>query len=438
MPRVALHTLGCRLNHAETSAIARQFHERGYEIVPFGETADVCVINTCTVTERADRECRQIIRRALRTSPDPVVVVTGCYAQLEPEQVASIAGVDLVLGSTEKFRLFEHMPVPEKLPTPRVIVRETGGAADFGPAASSGAGTDRTRAFLKVQDGCDYTCSFCTIPRARGGSRSQTLDAAVTQARELVAAGFRDVTLTGVNLGEYAGGGEGGLLPLLRALEPIEGLLRLRISSIEPNLLSDAILEQVASSPVICPHFHIPLQSGSPSVLRRMRRRYTVAQYAGLLERILRRIPDCGIGADVIVGFPGETEAEFRETRTFLADAPVSYLHVFTYSERERTPAAGYGDSVPRAVRQERNAVLRDLSARKRNAFHAAHEGREAEVLLESTAEAGLRFGLTPNSIRVGVRENAGPENTLLRVRIGPSAGDWCHGRPLTAAAEAA
>jgi threonylcarbamoyladenosine tRNA methylthiotransferase MtaB len=402
MPTVALHTLGCKLNSAETAAIGRRFLERGYTLVPVGEAADVCVINTCTVTARADRECRQIIRRALRAPKDPKLVVTGCYAQLRPEEVASIPGVDLVLGTREKFDVLSYLPELVENQGPRVHVAAAGAFDDFGPASTSAA-DDRTRAFLKVQDGCDYTCSFCTIPRARGASRSQSIEASVRQAEELVAQGYREIVLTGVNVGDYGRTSGTNLLSLLRALEPVRGLQRLRISSIEPNLLTDDIIEAAAISPVLCPHFHLPLQSGDDGVLRRMRRRYTSADYAARVEAIRRLLPDAGIGVDVIVGFPGETDAQFRRTAEFLSELPVSYLHVFTYSERPDTPAAGYADQVSPRERQRRNAVLRAIGEKKRLAFHAGMVGRTVPVLLESEVRDGRRMGLAPNYARVAV-----------------------------------
>ena len=445
MPTVALHTLGCKLNSAETAAIGMRFLERGYTLVPVGEAADVCVINTCTVTARADRECRQIIRRALRAPTDPKLVVTGCYAQLRPEEVASIPGVDLVLGTREKFDVLSYLPELEDNRGPLVHVAAAGISDDFGPASTSAA-DDRTRAFLKVQDGCDYTCSFCTIPRARGASRSQSIEASVRQAEELVARGYREIVLTGVNVGDYGRASGTNLLSLLGALESVRGLQRLRISSIEPNLLTDDIIDMAASSPVLCPHFHIPLQSGDDGVLRRMRRRYTTADYAARVEAVRRRLPDAGIGVDVIVGFPGESDLQFRRTAEFLTDLPVSYLHVFTYSERPETPAAGYADQISPRERQRRNAVLRAIGEKKRLAFHAGMVGRTAPVLLESEVRGGRRMGLAPNYARVavagkrsagisGVRSNGGDpatdseemcENTIVHAVITSATAAYC------------
>jgi threonylcarbamoyladenosine tRNA methylthiotransferase MtaB len=420
MPTVALHTLGCKLNAAETAAIGRRFLERGYMLVPVGEAADVCVINTCTVTARADRECRQIIRRALRAPRDPKLVVTGCYAQLRPEEVASIPGVDLVLGAREKFDVLSYLDAFDEGRAPAVHVSAAGGGGDFGPAATSPA-DDRTRAFLKVQDGCDYTCSFCTIPRARGTSRSQSVEATVRQAEELVGRGYREIVLTGVNVGDYGRASGASLLDLLRALEGVQGLARLRVSSIEPNLLSDGIIEAVASSAVLCPHFHLPLQSGDDAVLRLMRRRYTTADYAARVEAIRDRIPDAGIGADVIVGFPGETEAQFARTAEFLAALPVSYLHVFTYSERPDTPAARFPGAISPRERQRRNAVLRAIGEKKRLAFHASMVGRTVPVLLEGEVKDDRRMGLAANYARVAVRAQDGRPGGLRENSVVPA-----------------
>jgi len=427
MPRVALHTLGCKLNHAETAAIGRQFLEKGFDLVEFGEQADVCVINTCTVTERADRECRQVIRRALRSSADPYVIVTGCYAQLEPEEIAAIEGVDLVLGSQEKFQVFQHLESLAGEPTPRVCVSEPDDSWGFGPGYS-GSESGHTRAYLKVQDGCDYTCSFCTIPLARGVSRSQPLEECLLQARHLVEAGHKEIVLTGVNVGDYGRKAGEDLLRLVREMVRVEGLRRLRLSSIEPNLLSDELIDLVASSGVLCRHFHIPLQSGEDTILRRMRRRYTAAAYAGTIARIRKQIPACGIGVDVIVGFPGETEAQFEETYRFLNELPVSYLHVFTYSERPNTPASEAAFQVEPRVRQERNRRLRILSQKKRHAFYESMVGQSLPVLTESDVEGDLRSGFADNYVRVGLPAAGLEENEIRSARIVSVEGDLCRG----------
>ncbi len=428
MPKVALHTLGCKLNYAETSTLGKQFLDRGYEVVGFGEQADVCVINTCSVTERADRECRQMIRRALRTSARPYVIVTGCYAQLEPEEVASIEGVDLVLGAKEKFDLFAHAGALEKGRYPVVQVSDIDSVENFGPAYSTSA-ADRTRAFLKVQDGCDFNCSFCTIPMARGASRSQGIDESVMQARELVNEGYREIVLTGVNVGDYGRKKGSSLGALLKRLVGLDGLERIRISSIEPNLLSDEILEFVASHDKMCKHFHIPLQSGNDEILRAMRRRYTTSQYAALIGKITGAIPDCGIGVDVIAGFPGESDAHFESTHRFIAGLPVSYLHVFTYSERPGTPAPGFGSHVHQVARSKRNRMLRVLGEKKRAAFGERMVGKKHMVLAEEAVDDGVRYGFTGNYVRVGMPSEETKGNALLEVEIVAADSDFCRGR---------
>jgi len=427
MPTVALHTLGCKLNHAETSTIARQFLKRGFEVVDFGLPADVTLINTCSVTARADRECRQLIRRSLRVSPRSSVLVTGCYAQLRPEEVASIEGVRAVLGSQEKFRIFDLIDPSDTTAGPAVHVSEIGETDDFGPAYSS-AENGRTRAFFKVQDGCDYNCSFCTIPLARGASRSQAIDACVAQAGELVAQGYREIVLTGVNVGDYGRKDGNSLLELLRALESVPGLERLRISSIEPNLLTDEIINLVAASETICNHFHIPLQSGDDDILRRMRRRYRTDQYAVRIDRIRNVMPECGIGVDVIAGFPGESERHFANTCAFLDAIDVTYLHVFTYSERPGTPASADADQVRPEERFRRNRVLTTLGRRKKERFLQRVIGSRRMVLFESETENGMRFGLTEEYIRVGVPEEGTAENLLAPVDLLRCGGDRCFG----------
>jgi threonylcarbamoyladenosine tRNA methylthiotransferase MtaB len=427
MPTVALHTLGCKLNYAETATIGKQFLRRGYELAPAGEPADVWVINTCSVTERANRECRQLIRRALRSSSNPYVIVTGCYAQLDPETVASISGVDVVLGAKEKFDLFRYANPLAGKGAPRIHVSEIDTVEAFGPAFTTEAG-NRTRAYLKVQDGCDFNCSFCTIPLARGVSRSQPVADAVAQARDLVAEGYKEIVLTGVNVGDYGKNSGASLLTLLQALERVEGLERLRVSSIEPNLLTPGIIEAVAGSSTLCPHFHIPLQSGTDEILRAMRRRYTAGQYAGLIELIRKRIPDAGIGVDVITGFPGETDTHFETTYRYLSDLPVSYLHVFTYSERPDTPAAEMKGTVEPRVRYGRNDMLRSLGQKKKRAFYESRIGQVLTVLTEGDVQDGIRFGFTSNYVRVGIPGDSCPENTIVRARIAGVSGTACMG----------
>ncbi len=403
MPRVSFYTLGCKLNFAETSTLERDFRARHYEVVPFGEPADVTVINTCTVTAEAERQCRQIIRRAIRQNPNAFIIVTGCYAQLRPEEIARIEGVDVVLGAREKFHLFELIENFQKKEQTQVAVSCIDDLEEFGPAFSS---TERTRAFLKIQDGCDYVCSFCTIPRARGRSRSQPIDATIAQAQQLAEMGFKEIVLTGVNIGLY--GQEFGLtlLDLLRALDQVTGIERYRISSIEPNLLTDEIITFVAESRAFMPHFHMPLQSGDNFVLGKMRRRYRRELYAERVARIRELLPDAAIGVDVIVGFPAETPERFENTYRFLNELPVSYLHVFTYSERPGTAAVEQLDRmgappVPKSERSRRNRMLQVLSQKKRHAFYRAHQGQVRPVLWESTEKHGLMYGYTDNYIRV-------------------------------------
>ncbi len=430
MTRVALHTLGCKLNYAETSTIGKQFLSRGFQSVAWGEPADVAVLNTCTVTERADRECRRLIRGALRGVQDPYVIVTGCYAQLEPEEIASIEGVDLVLGTAEKFDLFRFADRGfRKESAPKIHVTDPGSIDQFGPAFTTSVG-GRTRAFLKIQDGCDYQCSFCTIPLARGASRSQSIDLCVSQANELVRQGYREIVLTGVNVGDFGRKSGRSLLGLLRELSRVDGLERIRVSSIEPNLLTRELVEFVAREPVMCKHFHIPLQSGSDRILHAMRRRYTASAYADLLRMIRDEVPDAGVGVDVIVGFPGETDSDFETTHSFLRDNPLSYLHVFTYSERPHTPASLMGAPVPPSLRQRRNELLRDLSQRKRRAFYESMLGRVLPVLLEDDCENGLRFGFTDNYVRVGIPADAAHQNALVPVRLEMIAEGVCRGTP--------
>jgi threonylcarbamoyladenosine tRNA methylthiotransferase MtaB len=441
---VALYTLGCKLNFAETSTIGASFVRNGFDVVEFGSPADVIVVNSCTVTENADRECRQVVRRALRANPAAFVAVTGCYAQLQPEEIASIDGVDLVLGSAEKFRIFEYEKSFAKNDVPRVIVSEIAWVDAFGPAAS-GEGDERTRAFLKVQDGCDYNCSFCTIPLARGSSRSQPIDDAVRGARELIAAGYREIVLTGVNVGDFGRARGESLHDLLVRLHGVDGLERLKISSIEPNLLEDRIIALAAASDRMLPHFHIPLQSGSDDVLGRMRRRYRRALYRERVERIVELMPHAAIGVDVIVGFPGETAEHFEETRAFVHELPVAYFHVFTYSERENTPAAASGAVVPMEERRRRTAVLRTLSEKKCAAFAARFAGEVRTALFEHGNRSGSIVGLTDNYIRVATPYDARLENAIVDVRIGAFDGEHAvahvvgepHAGPLRAGREA-
>lgn len=420
MSRVSFYTLGCKLNYAETSTIERQFLDRGFQIVRFGEPADVTVVNTCSVTGEADRKCRNVIRRALRANENAFVVVTGCYAQLQPDTVAAMDGVDVVLGSNEKFRLFQLVEEFSKKPETQIAVSCIDDVHEFGPAYSA---SERTRAFLKVQDGCDYSCSFCTIPHARGRSRSAQIESILQQAHEIADAGYKEIVLTGVNIGLFGQDREESLLELARALDRVDGIERYRISSIEPNLLTNELIDFVAASDKFQPHFHIPLQSGDDVVLGKMRRRYRRQVYASRVHRIVTRMPHACIGVDVIVGFPAETEERFENSYRFISELPVAYLHVFTYSERPGTVAVDRldrmgGDPVPVPERARRNRMLRILSTKKQEAFYRVHLGTERPVLWEGTIHDGMRSGYTDNYIRVEAPETYAREGDIETVRL--------------------
>ena len=398
---IALHTLGCKLNFSETSTLGRMLEKDGYVKKDFDEVADVYVINTCSVTENADKECRQLVRRVQRQNSEAVVVITGCYAQLKPKEIADIPGVDLVLGAAEKFNLTEHLNAFTKGDSTKISSCDIDQVNDFNASYSV---TDRTRTFLKVQDGCDYTCSFCTIPMARGKSRSNTIENAVKQAREIGQQGVQEIVLTGVNLGDFGivdGAREESFFELCQALESVEEIKRYRISSIEPNLLSKEIIDLVANSNKFMPHFHIPLQSGSNKILGLMRRRYKRELYAEKIAYIKELMPDCGIGVDVIVGFPSEGEDEFKESVDFLHQLDISYLHVFTYSERANTRALEIKDIVPIHIRNERNKILRNLSYQKMQYFQHAQAGKTRQVLFEQENKNGMIEGYSDNYIRV-------------------------------------
>jgi threonylcarbamoyladenosine tRNA methylthiotransferase MtaB len=401
---VAFHTLGCKLNFSETSTLSRTLEAEGFLKKDFEEEADVYVINTCSVTENADKECRQLVRRIQRRSPESLVVITGCYAQLKPKEIAEIEGVDLVLGAAEKFNIAEHLRELSKGDSAKICSCEIEDVEGFHASYSL---NDRTRTFLKVQDGCDYNCSFCTIPLARGHSRSDSIDGVVANVKELAQAGTKEIVLTGINLGDFGKGTNGGkkreesFFELVQVLDETEGVERYRISSIEPNLLSNEIIDFVASSKRFMPHFHIPLQSGSNEVLGGMRRRYRKELYADRIARIKELMPHCCIGVDVIVGFPGETEALFKETFEFLHALDVSYFHVFTYSERANTLAVEMENAVPMHIRHERNKVLRNLSYQKMQYFTQQQLGAKRKVLFESADKNNMMEGFTDNYIKV-------------------------------------
>lgn len=423
---VAFHTLGCKLNYSETSSIGRLFEEAGYNEISFKEPADIYVINTCSVTDFADRKCRKTVRKALRNSPNAFVVVVGCYAQLKPDEIAEIPGVDLVLGAAQKFRILDYVDDLSKAPSKGMVqagdVKE---ANEFVNAFSFG---DRTRSFLKVQDGCNYKCSFCTIPQARGASRSNTIESIVHNAQEIAAMGIKEIVLTGVNIGDFGNGTEviEGLKPkkealfidLIKELDLVEGIDRFRISSIEPNLLTNEIIEFVAKSNRFVPHFHIPLQSGNNKQLREMRRRYKRELYADRVASIRQQMPHCCIGVDVIVGFPGETDEDFKETYKFIQELDISYLHVFTYSERANTPAAEMDHVVPVHIRRERNEMLRILSEKKRRHFYEQYENTPQIALLEGKNIDGKMTGFTQNYIKVAVDYNEALINQLIPVQL--------------------
>jgi threonylcarbamoyladenosine tRNA methylthiotransferase MtaB len=401
---VAFHTLGCKLNFSETSTLSRQLEADGFLKKEFEDLADVYVINTCSVTENADKECRQLVRRIQRKSPESLVVITGCYAQLKPKEISEIPGVDLVLGAAEKFNLTHHLRELSKGDSTRI------GSCDIGEVSgfhSSYSLNDRTRTFLKVQDGCDYTCSFCTIPMARGKSRSDSIPNVLANARSLAASGVKEIVLTGVNLGDFGKGPDGAskkaesFYELACRLDEVDGIERYRISSIEPNLLTEDIIRFVAGSKKFMPHFHIPLQSGSNEILGAMRRRYRRELYSDRVSMIKSLMPHCCIGVDVIVGFPGESEDHFNETLHFLHELDVSYLHVFTYSERDSTRALELKPVVPVNIRHERNKKLRNLSYMKMQYFSGQHKGETRKVLFEDHVKNGMMEGYTDNYIRV-------------------------------------
>jgi threonylcarbamoyladenosine tRNA methylthiotransferase MtaB len=401
---VAFHTLGCKLNFSETSTLSRIMEQKGFEKKEFDDMADVYVINTCSVTDNADKECRQLVRRIQRKAPESFVVITGCYAQLKPEEIVRIPGVDLVLGASEKFNIMEHISQLTKGDAGKICSCEIEDVTGFNASYSM---NDRTRSFLKVQDGCDYNCSFCTIPMARGKSRSDNVANAVRNAKELAAEGVKEIVLTGVNLGDFGKGPDGDLkydedfFDLIQALEHVDGIERYRISSIEPNLLTPEIVEWVSKSKKFMPHFHIPLQSGSNEILKSMRRRYKKELYQERVALIKNLMPHCSIGVDVIVGFPGETDAYFQETFQFLHELDVSYLHVFTYSERPDTKALEIKPVIPINIRNERNKILRNLSYQKLQYFTAQHSGETRKVLFENFEKNGMMEGYTDNYIRI-------------------------------------
>jgi len=399
--KVAFYTLGCKLNFSETSSIGRIFKDAGYQTTPFNSQADVYVINTCSVTDHADRKCRKVVKEALKHSPNAYITIVGCYAQLKPKEIADIPGVDMVLGAAEKFNIIEHineLTKSEKTVIHNAPIEHTN---QFIPAYSIG---DRTRTFLKVQDGCDYSCTFCTIPLARGASRSGSIEEILQQAKEIADSGVKEIVLTGVNIGDYGirdGKRQDRFIDLLKSLDELEGIDRYRISSIEPNLLTNEIIEFVAQSKRFVPHFHMPLQSGNNKVLAQMRRRYKRELYEERVAKIRSLMPNCCIGVDVIVGFPGETREDFIDTYNFLNTLDIAYLHVFTYSERENTIAAQMDGAVPGSQRSDRSKMLHILSEKKRRAFYHSQLGKIDEVLFEGDVKDGYMHGFSKNYVKV-------------------------------------
>lgn len=414
---VAFHTLGCKLNFSETSTLTRMLEQEGFEKKSFEDPADVYVINTCSVTDNADKECRQLVRRIQRRAPESMVVITGCYAQLKPKEIAAIPGVDLVLGAAEKFNLVSHLSTLTKGDPTKICSCDIDTVSGFN---SSWSVNDRTRTFLKVQDGCDYNCSFCTIPMARGKSRSDSIQNVIYNAEKLAADGVKEIVLTGVNLGDFGKGADGqkkhieSFFDLVQQLDRVEGIDRFRISSIEPNLLSKEIIAFVAQSKRFMPHFHIPLQSGSNSILSLMRRRYKRELYAERVAFIKHQMPHCSIGVDVIVGFPGEDDPAFQETFEFLHQLDISYLHVFTYSERANTMALDIQPVIPMAQRHERNKILRNLSFMKQQYFQQMQAGTTRKVLFEAHEKGGMMEGYTDNYIRISTPWREEWANTLV------------------------
>jgi threonylcarbamoyladenosine tRNA methylthiotransferase MtaB len=418
MKKVAFYTLGCKLNYSETSTISRKFEESGYQKVEFTETPDIFIINTCSVTENADKKCHKVVREARAISPDAYVAIIGCYAQLKPKEISEIPGVDAVLGAAEKFRLVELLDGFVRPQQPKVFASEIESANEFNTSYSM---HDRTRTFLKVQDGCDYSCSFCTIPLARGGSRSDSIENILKTAIDIAKTDVKEIVLTGVNTGDFGiqnGERKERFIQLIEALDEVDGIDRFRISSIEPNLLTDEIIEFVATSKRFVPHFHIPLQSGSNKILKLMRRRYQRELYVERVAKIKSLLPHCCIGVDVIVGFPGETKEDFLETYQFLNELNISYLHVFTYSERENTTASAMPGRVSMQERSERSKMLHILSDKKRRVFYEENIGKETKVLFENDIEDGQMHGFTDNYVRVTAKYDPLLINEIKKVTL--------------------
>lgn len=414
--KVAFYTLGCKLNFSETSTIGRAFEAAGYAKVKFDDTPDIFVINTCSVTENADKKCRQLVKKALKINPNGFVAIIGCFAQLKPKQIAEIPGVDIVLGANEKFNIVEHIESLEKNEETIIFNENIKKTKEFIPSFSMG---DRTRSFLKIQDGCDYFCTFCTIPLARGKSRNASIETTIGEAKKIAATEVKEVVLTGVNIGDFGQGDDENFFELTKALDTVDGIDRFRISSIEPNLLSDEIIEFCLNKAQrFVPHFHIPLQSGSDKLLKAMRRKYERSVFENRVKAIKQFAPNACIGADVIVGFPGETDEDFLETVQFINQLDVSYLHVFTYSERANTTAIKLGDPVPMNVRKERSKQLHILSDKKKRAFYESNIGKIGTVLFENEENGGVMHGFTENYVKVKTNYDAKLANTFQNVQL--------------------
>lgn len=414
--KVSFYTLGCKLNFSESSTISRQFDDAGYAKVGFDDTPDIYVINTCSVTENADKKCRHLVRRAKKVNPNAYVIIIGCYAQLKPAEIATIEGVNAVLGANEKFNILEHLEKDINATETIVLNENIKQTKDFVPAFSVG---DRTRSFLKVQDGCDYFCTFCTIPLARGKSRNASISETVSEAKKVAETEVKEIVLTGVNIGDFGQGGEENFEMLVKELDTVEGIDRFRISSIEPNLLSNEIIDFcLLDSERFVPHFHIPLQSGSNKLLKAMRRKYERELFENRILTIKKRNPETCIGVDVIVGFPGETDDDFMETYNFLNELPISYLHVFTYSERANTTAVKIGNPVPKNIRKERSKKLQILSHKKKRAFYEENKGKVVDVLFENENNEGYMYGFSSNYVKVKAPFDENLTNSIVRVSL--------------------
>lgn len=414
--KVAFYTLGCKLNFSETSTISRLFEDAGFAKVDFEETPDIYVINTCSVTENADKKCKQLVKKALKINPNAFVAIIGCFAQLKPVEIGQIPGVDLVLGANEKFDILSYLEEAEKKEAAQIAFQNIKATNQFIPSFSIG---DRTRSFLKVQDGCDYFCTFCTIPLARGKSRNASIEKTVDEAKKIASTDIKEVVLTGVNIGDFGQGSDENFYQLIQQLDEIEGIDRYRISSIEPNLLSNEIIDFCLSKAQrFVPHFHIPLQVGNDRILKAMRRKYERSLYAERVAQIKSLRPDCCIGVDVIVGFPGETDEEFLDSYQFINSLDISYLHVFTYSERANTGAPKLGEYVPMEKRKERSKMLHILSEKKKRAFYEANLGTERTVLFEAEEDQGIMYGFTENYVKVKVPFQAELVNNFRRVKL--------------------